>query len=119
MEIKVLENQKDNSYRIIIEDDIKVLESINASLQNYLTEELETIEDFWIADYLMYQDEIDVEDYYGSVLNDEVSFEDALEYAGRLTSFEFGVDRLVLTIEDAKLAYDSQMIKDFFFNSNS
>ena len=92
------------------------MENIQASLQNYLTENSLKIEDedFYIAEYLMYQDKIDIEDYYGAITNEEVTFDDALDYAGILTSFGIEDGKLVLTIEDAQGGYDEQMVEDFF-----
>lgn len=115
MEISVARLEP-RSYRIVIDDDLNVLENIQASFQNYLTENSLSIEDdeFYIAEYIMYQDKIDIEDYYGAITNEDVTFDDALDYAGILTSFGIEDGKLVLTIEDAQGGYDEQMVEDFF-----
>lgn len=118
MEIRVAELGP-RSYRIVIDADLNVLENIQASLQNYLTENSLSIEDeeFVIAEFLQYQDKIDIEDYYGAITNEGVTFDDALEYAGILTSFGIEDGKLVLTIENARGGYNEQMVEDFFVNN--
>lgn len=116
MEINITKLEP-RSYRIVIDADSNVLENIQASFQNYMTENELTIEDFWIAEFLLYQDEIDIEDYYGAITNEYVTFDDALDYAGMLTSFGIEDGKLVLTIEDAQCGYNEQMVKDFFVKS--
>ena len=116
IELKEKESPYGYGYDITVTANPKNIEKVFDSLEEYKDDNLDDDDDFEIIGYVEDQDKINILDYYGSFTNEFIDYDDALDYAGILTSFEKDVNKLFISIENAVKPYDEEQVKLFFFS---
>ena len=116
IELKEKESSEGYGYDVTVTAYPKNVEKVFESLEEYKEENLDDDDDFYIIGYVEDQDKFNILDYYGSFTNEIEDYEDVAEYAGILRSFEKDKNKLYLSIENAKMPYDEEQVKLFFFS---
>ena len=116
IELKAKESSYEYSYDVTVTAHSKNIEKFFESLEEYMEENLDDDDDFYIIGYLEEQDKLNILDYYGSFTNEIEDYDDVAEYAGILRSFEKDNNKLYLSIENAGKPYDEEQVKLFFFS---
>lgn len=118
IELKEQEGSHGMDYDITVTANPKNIEKVFDSLEEFKEDNLDDDDDFSvfsIAEYIDQQGKFNIVHYYESYINEFLDFDDAVMYAGILTSFEKDGDKLFLSIKNAEMAYNEDQVKLFFF----